>query len=738
MNFLHEIQGNSKRRTQGALSVFILMFFSVVFADSPSVQAAVSRYAYVTGASGISIYTVNVTTGQLRSNGYFYPGSALGAATVDPSGKFFYAADANAVSVYTINATTGVPTPVGSPYACPTGYSPQWITVDPLDRFVYVVNNDSGLGSISAYTLDSETGALTPVAGSPFATGFGPASMVIDPTGKFAYVNNEDDSPGGDVSGYTIDAATGALTAMAGSPFLSGSGALSIALAPSGKFGYVGSGAGAQITAFSINPTTGVPTVVKGSPFMGPGNSYAIVLSTSGKLLYTLGGGISAFTVNTTTGKLKLVTGSPFPAGDNPFFATVDPGDTRLYVTNIFSDEVWTYKIAGSGALTVLNKVRTAAAPGPVALVTGSAAVAYTPKFAYVANQGSQSAASSVSAYTITAASGHLTAVSGSPFADGGPGTFAFASSVVVDPTGRFAYVANESTNDVAAYTIDASTGALTSISGSSFTTETYPISVTVDPTGRFVYVANNQSYNISAFAINTSTGGLTPLSDSPVPTGTTDAIPVSVTVDPTGQFLYVANSDVENGSISVLTIDPATGGLTAVAGSPFADIENPGSVAVDASGRFAYAANTQPVPDSGEQYEMPSFAIDPATGALSPLNSSSNLGAGTPSVVTDPLGQFLYSPQNGDGGILSLSFNGNTDEFSAPIGAPNLCVDGAPAAMTVDPSGKYVYVANPSTKNITACKINQTTGDLNNIAGETAVAAGTSPVSVVVTGTVQ
>jgi hypothetical protein len=51
---------------------------------------------------------------------------------------------------------------------------------------------------------------------------------------------------------------------MDGSPFLSKSGGFGVTVAPSGKFGYVGSGGGAQVTAFSINPTTGVPTAVAG------------------------------------------------------------------------------------------------------------------------------------------------------------------------------------------------------------------------------------------------------------------------------------------------------------------------------------------------------------------------------------------------------------------------------------------------------------------------------------------
>jgi YVTN family beta-propeller protein len=41
--------------------------------------------------------------------------------------------------------------------------------------------------------------------------------------------------------------------------------------------------------------------------------------------------------------------------------------------------------------------------------------------------------------------------------------------SVAVNPAGTFAYVANENSNDVSAYSIDPTTGALTAVKGSPF-----------------------------------------------------------------------------------------------------------------------------------------------------------------------------------------------------------------------------------------------------------------------------
>ena len=97
--------------------------------------------------------------------------------------------------------------------------------------FAYVANCGSpcvgadGLDNVSAYTIDGTTGALTPVAGSPFPAGVGPTSVTVDATGQFAYVANAGSS---NVSAYAIDTTTGALTPVAGSPFATGVNPVSV------------------------------------------------------------------------------------------------------------------------------------------------------------------------------------------------------------------------------------------------------------------------------------------------------------------------------------------------------------------------------------------------------------------------------------------------------------------------------------------------------------------------------
>jgi 6-phosphogluconolactonase (cycloisomerase 2 family) len=72
----------------------------------------------------------------------------------------------------------------------------------------------------TANTIDAISGALTPVNGSPFKAGDHPSGVAIDLTGEFAYVTNFGSD---DVSAYAIRQ-SGALTPVKGSPFAAGIG----------------------------------------------------------------------------------------------------------------------------------------------------------------------------------------------------------------------------------------------------------------------------------------------------------------------------------------------------------------------------------------------------------------------------------------------------------------------------------------------------------------------------------
>jgi 6-phosphogluconolactonase len=293
-------------------------------------------------------------------------------------------------------------------------------------------------------------------------------------------------------------------------------------------------------------------------------------------------------------------------------------------------------------------------------------------QFVYVTNAGG-----SVSAYSI-AADGFLVPVPGSPFA-----AEREPNSVAVDPTGKFAYVANAGdANNVSAYRI-AADGALTQVPGSPFAAGSRPVSVAVDPTGKFAYVANNLENNASAYSI-AANGALTQVPGSPFATGSR---PVSMAVDPTGKFAYVANSGGNN--VSAYRI-AGNGALLPVPGSPFAAGGVPLSMAVDPTGKFAYLAHAGV--NTGWAYHIA------ANGELTPVLGSSPFPTGSfpVSVAMGPTGKFFYVVTRGSstgsrGGVsVNLIAAGG---FVVPIG--HFATGIQPVSMAVDPTGKFAYVAN-------------------------------------------
>ena len=120
-------------------------------------------------------FTFDGVTGTAATVGPPIPLPSLYGLNVDRSGNFLLAADlgANAVGVYAIGASGDLSPIVGSPFA--TGNVPREVGIDPSGRFVYVTNQ--GGHSVSAFTMDSATGTLTPLDYSPLPSAQGPFSI---------------------------------------------------------------------------------------------------------------------------------------------------------------------------------------------------------------------------------------------------------------------------------------------------------------------------------------------------------------------------------------------------------------------------------------------------------------------------------------------------------------------------------------------------------------------------------
>lgn len=417
--------------------------------------APTPKFAYVANSyvSTVSAYAIDSSTGALREiTGSPFTAGPGPTVTVDPSGRFAYVTsyNDNKVSAYTINGSTGALREIaGSPFA--TGSSPISVTVDPLGRFAYVANECRSasrcrFGNVSAYTINSSTGALRAVAGSPFPAGSAPLSVTVDSSGRFAYVVNYCNSScaAGTVSAYTINGSTGALTAVAGSPFATGNGPRSLSVDPSGQFAYVTNSEADSVTAYAISRSTGALTAVAGSPFAAGSFPDSVTVDPSGKFAYVANYGdntISAYTINRSTGALTTVTSSPFAAGITPSWVTVDPSGHFAYVAdvcdsspNCLAGTVSAYTINRStGALSAVAGSPFAAGRGPYSLAIASqtppktSVLTLTPRSLAFGNLpiNTSSAAQSV---TVTNTSANTVAITGIALRGTAPGQFTFTS----------------------------------------------------------------------------------------------------------------------------------------------------------------------------------------------------------------------------------------------------------------------------------------------------------------------
>jgi 6-phosphogluconolactonase len=400
----------------------------------------------------------------------------------------------------------------------------------------------------------------------------------------------------------------------------------------------------------------------------------------------------------------------------------VDPSGKFVFTGNNKSFDVSGFALAsGSGALTALvpGPVRARKSPASLAVSSGTTAITYTPSYAFVADfEGG------VPVLSVSSSKGSLTSVKGSPFGTGTP------RAIAVSPNQQFVYTANaDSSNTIGEYTVNTATGALTSVG--TIACGDSPYSVAVDPSSRFVYAVAIDTDAVCAFAINATTGVLKAIAGSPF---TADIVaPDSVAVDPTGRFLMVAEGCcADTAGITVYTITPATGKLTAVKGSPFlpvSGVSEPSAVIVDPTGRYVYVANGQAFGSGGATV----YSINATSGKLTSIGSEIVGGSAPWDITTDVTGSYVYMTNN-DSTIYAYVIANATGELSNVKGSPFSGI--APTrGIAADPSGKYLYVADSS--QLLGYGINPSNGVLT-VLKSSPYSAGFGPIDLTVGGTIK
>jgi 6-phosphogluconolactonase len=332
-------------------------------------------------------------------------------------------------------------------------------------QFVYAANAFSH--DVSAYRVNIFTGAMTPVVGSPFPTGSSPTAVVVDRAVRFAYVASQ--SPGA-VSVYGINPFTGALTPIDGSPFSVAVSPYALAIEPAGRFLFAGGGGG--IATLAIDAVTGALSEV-GSPYPSPADSLAV--DPSGRFLYSgASGTIYGHTIDPATGELARFTVTPILSFGSLSLA-MHPSGRFIYVTNLYfsfgSLRVYDVDVV-SGALTLRGLPL-------IQVVPQAVSVDPTGRFVYVLG------AAFIAGYQVDFF-GNLWPIAGSPFS-----YFSLnATSLAIDPTGRFLVTGNYGSNSVTGLSINFFSGALTPVPGVAVPTGLSPRSVAITGISWFAFFA--------------------------------------------------------------------------------------------------------------------------------------------------------------------------------------------------------------------------------------------------------
>ncbi|MCX8514426.1 MAG: beta-propeller fold lactonase family protein [Burkholderiales bacterium] len=578
-------------------------------APAHMVIAPSGKYAYVTirGENKIYTYTVNQDNGQLSylPGGNISTGDGPGSITITANGKFVYAVNnldsrnGNSISVYSVNSNNGLLNSVGTVKS--GGRAPWQILISADDKYAYVTNFLSN--NVAQFAINQDTGFLNALNPATDLTAKNPTALIIDPSGKYLFTANEGDDS---VSEFKIDPTTGQLSILA--PRISaGDDPFSLAIDSAGQNLYVLNAdyKDSSITQFSIDKDSGnlkQIDSVNSAPapialIFGPNSNYAFVISQLNNI-------IAKYAVNQIDGNLL----SPIaPSGDYPSNIAVTPSQKFAYVTNAGDDNVSIYKV--------------------------------DPTSGYLINSGSVKFHKSFV---------HID----------------FPKKIIVDKTGDNAYVLNSASGEIVIFDIDPDTGALTKKSIVK-TQNDYPSSITIDPTGKYAYLAYlDTSDNLGVYSIDNNglLHDIGTITNYPKRT-----VPRKLAIDPSGKFLYVTNWGL-NGSVSEYAIDQTNGNLSPLP-VPLVKIKQlANKVVISPDGKYAYATN------SGDD-DIFQFGIDADSGELSTLAQQPTVktSIGVTDAIINQYTNYLYAVSDENNNIITYKIDDTNGMLMPPVGVDNM-----------------------------------------------------------------
>jgi 6-phosphogluconolactonase len=279
---------------------------------------------------------------------------------------------------------------------------------------------------------------------------------------------------------------------------------------------YSAHGDGTEATSYRIDETTGRLTVLNRQPTRGR-NGVHLAIDATGRFLALANyatGSLVAFPVNADgslapVADLAAMTGTTGPhktqqESSHPHHCPFDRTGRFIVVPDKGLDKVFVYRLDTAAGKLV------PASPPDVAARAGAAPrhVDFHPTkpLAYVINEID----STITTYQFDPGKGVLEPLeihTTLPTSYTGNNTCA---EIVVSPSGRFVYGSNRGHDSIAIFSVDRTTGLLTSI-GWEPTQGKTPRYFTLDPSGDHLYAANQNSDTVVIFGVDQASGKLRP-----------------------------------------------------------------------------------------------------------------------------------------------------------------------------------------------------------------------------------
>ncbi len=194
------------------------------------------------------------------------------------------------------------------------------------------------------------------------------------------------------------------------------------------------------------------------------------------------------------------------------------------------------------------------------------------------------------------------------------------AHFILADPSNRFALACDLGLDKVMIYKIDAANGTLAESSYATVPPGSGARHLAFSPDGKFAHVVDEMGCTVTTFAWDSEAGKLTSVE-------TVSALPPGETAQPgftpaeilvSGKYVYATIRGHD--SVTVFTADPQTGRLTFLQNVPCGG-KVPRGLGIDPTGRWLITGNQKT--DNAVE-----FAIDPATGKLSPTGQELKIGS--------------------------------------------------------------------------------------------------------------